>query len=159
MRFAKFAIPLILSAMVLGLCLSGVHIFASMQRDYNHLPPAQAFEYFIQRPLPLDVRELAAAGESWVGGSNVWLRFRASPETLHSLTAGVTKTSPWKRGEGSIRDEPCTLIRYDVLDRTGWNAVWKLRNADYYTTGREQFYTEFVIDRETGTVYAFHFST
>jgi hypothetical protein len=158
MRLAKVAIPLILAGMVLGLCLSSVRMFAFMQRDYNHLPPAQAFEYFFQRPLPADVRELAAAGESWMGGSNVWLRFRASPETLRSLTVGVTKTDPWKRGEGSIRDDASTLIRYDVLDRTGWNAVWKLRKMDYYTTGGEQFHTEFVIDHETGTVYAFHLS-
>lgn len=129
-----------------------------LRHDYNRRKPEEAFEYLFHRPVPADVQDLAAAGESWIGGSNVWLRFRSSSKTIQELKSVAEKAAPWKRGEDVIRDDASTLIRYGVWERLGWNRVWKLRNAEYFHIGEGPSSTEFVIDRETGTVYAFYYS-
>ena len=127
------------------------------RHDYSRRKPEEAFELLFHRPVPADVRDLAAAGECWIGGSNVWLRFRSSPKTIQELKSVAVEEAPWRRGEDVIRDDPSSLIRYGVWERLGWNQVWKLRRAEYYHIGEGPPSTEFLVDRDTGMVYAFYY--
>jgi len=129
-----------------------------MHRDFGRRPAGQAFQFMFHRPVLADVQELAAAGETWTGGSNVWLRFHASPKTLQDLKAVAKRDEPWKKDPDSIRDEPSNLIRFDIPNRLDWHRVWKLRNAEYYVLGEGPGSTQFVIDRDTGTVNAFYWN-
>lgn len=104
-----------------------------MHRDFSRRSPSEAFELIFRRSAPPDVAQLTAAGEVSLGGSKVWLRFRATSQTIQGPTAGMDQTAAWIQGEDMKRDDPSSLSRNQVLSRTRWNQVsgWKpeRRNA------------------------------
>lgn len=159
MRLVKadnFLIPSLV--IFVGFMAYSSHWFGeAIHRKYDSRPPELAFKEAFHRPVPADVRALVAAGESSLGGSNVWLRFQASPETIRMLTAGAAQVAPWKRDEG-MANEPSLLIRYNVPDRLGWRSVWTLSKGDYLEQGTPEHYIQIAVDRKTSTVYAFYYS-
>lgn len=159
MRIPKLRVLLgIFLFVVLGLYLNCVRMFGdAIHHDYARLPPAQAFKHVFHRLPTEEIHELAAAGESSLGGSNVWLRFRASPETIAALVREAKKDTPWKLGD-SMTNEPSLLVHYDVLNRLDWGKSWKLQKADFYTSDNGQYSRCIAVDRATGTVYAYYFS-
>ncbi len=46
--------------------------------------PQEMFEHVVQRPIPPDVTDIQAVGDTWQG-YNIWLRFKASKEFIDTL--------------------------------------------------------------------------
>lgn len=158
MRGAKFTVPLVLFLFGYGgfVAVGLYGLGHDIQRDYSRRPPDEAFRIIFQRPVPADVQDLAAAGEMGIGGSDVWLRFRASSWTIRSLTAGLAKTLPWKQDEDIMRDDARLLGHYQVHPRTHWSQVWKIRNGWYFVRSTDSTETSLAIDPKSRTVYVFY---
>ena len=63
--------------------------------------------------------DLSAAGETWLAGTNVWVRFRASDATLQTLLSGYEREPEAASGVSSFREGwGRSLKQYDPDGRT-----------------------------------------
>jgi hypothetical protein len=62
------------------------HVFT--ETDCADRPAAQVFQNVFDRPVPPGITGLLAAGRIWLGGRDVYLRFKGTDEAIRLLTRG-----------------------------------------------------------------------
>lgn len=125
------------------------------RKRFAHGPPQAAFEFSFNRRVPQDVTDLRATGESWIAGTNVWLRFNASDRTIRELAANLDRKT-FDKAEFQHQEEMWSTNRrhYDPDDALGWNELHAVRAPEYYTRsngGGGQ--TSLWVDRRSSVVY------
>jgi hypothetical protein len=129
------------------------------RRRFGHRPPQAAFELAFRQAPPADVSDLRAAGEAWLAGTNVWLRFRASEPTVRRLLADYQRGTSGASDLTEFRQQwDASLQRHDPHNRLEWDELYRVRQPENFTriTGDGHF-TNAWVDRQKGIVYVFVF--
>ena len=128
------------------------------RKRFTHRPPRQAFEFVFDQPPLNGVSELRAAGETWLAGTNVWLRFRADPQTLALLTAGWKNTPATPASLENMKIWDSHLSRYDPNERLGWRTLYRTRKTvEYYKDDGYGGSVTAWVEPSTGEVFVFKF--
>ena len=125
-----------------------------LRTRFARRPPAEAYERVFNTPVPADVTNLRATGEVWLGGMNIWLRFRAGKKTIQALTGGgkgdpaVDMLNHWKFEEIAAQ-----LKNHDPDDHVQWDEVFRARKRvrSFSPSDEMQLY----VDPRDGTVYVY----
>ncbi len=123
-KWVKQVAVAIAVTLALGVCMVGLALRSLSFDVQSSNTPVEIFEYVIASPVPTDVVDLQGGGYTWQGYS-LWLRFRASENTIQQLLAheyeqveceqilpylelnhtGIEFQTPWQ--PESIEDRQC----------------------------------------------------
>ena len=94
-----------------------------------------------------------------MGGTSVWLRFRASETTIRDLVSGYKRLAVERKELRNFSEmwDP-TLRRFDPADRLRWKKLYAVPKLDCFKHTRgDGGSTTVWVDRRTGAVYVFLF--
>jgi hypothetical protein len=138
---------------------------SSLDFRCNDHPPGETFTRYFG-PVPAGVWDVRATGYSNIGGAAVWMRFRATPDALPSLTRGYKKLAPKEAREaarslmeaGTISQPEKEPPGLPEEHRAHWEGIRKIRSPQAYEKLHEYggISDTLVLDRERMLVYFFH---
>jgi hypothetical protein len=94
--FARMAVILSVTTLLAGCCF--VLWITSMvsqllrERDCAAMPPPEVFQNVFGQSPPGGVSDILSAGRIWMGGRNVYLRFRATDDAIRYVTRQSRRT-------------------------------------------------------------------
>ncbi|MFN3653598.1 MAG: hypothetical protein ACK47B_28805 [Armatimonadota bacterium] len=130
-----------------------------LETDYSRRAPSRAFQDIFKRPAPAGVTDLRAIGMKWIGGANVWLRYRAKRGTLAEILQGFSSTGTVGGPDLSKSDiwHP-TRLGFDPAERLEWDQLYRAKRIETYSRGEPGMNSvEVYVDRSSDTVYLFEF--
>jgi hypothetical protein len=136
--------------------------------DYTKKSPEKAFRRVFERPAPPGVSDIRAAGQVWLGGRNVWLRFRATDPAIRSLMAVAkreTDAQSIRQTIDGLQMEVALTATHPDLRRwrshVCWDEVRRIEDPEsYFIHPRAPSSTPnitLIIDRKRHLVYVYLF--
>jgi hypothetical protein len=149
-RTAALGVVVLATLLVIG--VSRLRRWHPFDQDYSELPPERAFALVFRQAVPPGVTDIQAAGPAWLGGRDIWMRFRASEAAVKLLTGGSRPVSTEK--------EPCigtAPVHEADLRKMGWGDVDRIRHPLCYEIDPPWNLTgwiQLIYDRQRHLVFA-----
>jgi hypothetical protein len=113
----------VLAVVMVGGLVRGVSLLRRwhpFDLDYSKLPPKLAFTLVFRRSAPPGVTDIQVAGIAWLGGRDIWMRFRATDEAVKLLARGSGPVSTAKEpciGTAPVHEADLGKVHWEDVDR------------------------------------------
>jgi hypothetical protein len=131
---------------------------SALRTRFARHPPERAFEFVFSRPVPAGVSDLAATGETWIQGTNVWITFRAPESVYAELVRGWQQSETTAEERRELAEVWDPNRHYDPQDSLGWKELYRPGKLSSFhrSLGGGADVTVW-IDRRSQRVYVFRF--